>query len=1148
MIAQHVYSRCMEGYFSKTAAIADSTTVTMRVDAFRRQEQAKEIAQKCEDISTLEDTRPVPDEFSGVYRGVLKIRRINRQLTLICRSYRLHSDQNSQGGRGGEFRDFTYSTNYLISGEDKEQFLANPESCLALQDFEPYPSIVKRIQESYRLGKNGRIEASEEYSLFHHDTKEASFQVFQKAGFTRELFIDYISGILHRISNSHYAGHGSEKVLVVLPKQFNTPWEASGGNPYAEEVLVATLKLLPSFVAGQLNATTGGRTNPDASVLDGYHLVFMENAPTREWVQKGYYVIDLENQQSYLPENLDTNFASFLWNNLNSTERIQSFLQEYVSIFGDGDVDHSPEKFTLVMQLLRESNSNFADVKTRSHLLSELVGYSEESGWYPKGIALAQSALRQESMAPTNNPMLEKELLAMLSGEEYPEELKNLSVEILVQDTYKGSAEDDTVSFIYELAEKEDLTVLDKISRANKSVLANTATKWYENESLMDFYTEVLRSSKISGSQNIKKEILEILTGWHRIFLEQGDWGHCSQIVSILAEHLEDEHLPMESRQEIYRSLFYLVYYGNESGMKDALTLIKKEEKKNASNPECLIALWNVFKSYGMEYKKPLGSAVIGQMVYFAVGREERFLEGEWEPLYQHFAEISVSTRSLDALNDFRRYFEQWEGRLKERAHRSFFHKAMYLAEWSNMEIAGKWVKTDLSYLRKLLSYCREENQVRKGAELLYKRYQLEQTVDAKRNFFANELNTEERCLVEMQYQLTSQEDPILDRSFMVFQDEEVRDGILRTIDAFDLSKPDEVANASDKYFTLVKAYGETKRIPDNLHNLCQYFGREMQKLQSCSLDRTFYQTVQKGIHVYFGKQEPRRAVELQEEDVLLLKNMGVLPLGTSWEGLDTLVEFLELPDNTVTEEFISMRHAMIKCQDWTWKEVYLHFLERKCEHLRADKHSLEYLLNVALLAEQMYEEKTGSADFDLNNITQLSTGALTHENRLGTAMSMLAVIKRYLDQRYNDEGVYGLTPARKTLLMEILRASKQNPRLFADDLMLKKYIQLSREDKAILEKNGFRREIRELPKEWQEKYGVKKQQSASEVVVPLVVGGILLVLGIAAVVVFSVLYSKIGSHIGNIVGMSLVAAGFLGTVITMIFMLLSGGNDQDFM
>ena len=87
MIGQHIYSRCTEGYFSRSGSKGDSTTVTISRDMFAREDQAKLVARECEAVGTLEDIRPVPSEITGTYRGVLKIKRLNQQLTVVSRAY-----------------------------------------------------------------------------------------------------------------------------------------------------------------------------------------------------------------------------------------------------------------------------------------------------------------------------------------------------------------------------------------------------------------------------------------------------------------------------------------------------------------------------------------------------------------------------------------------------------------------------------------------------------------------------------------------------------------------------------------------------------------------------------------------------------------------------------------------------------------------------------------------------------------------------------------------------------------------------------------------------------------------------------------------------------------------------------------------------
>ena len=55
MIGQHIYSRCTEGYFSRSGSKGDSTTVTISRDMFAREDQAKLVARECEAVGTLEE-------------------------------------------------------------------------------------------------------------------------------------------------------------------------------------------------------------------------------------------------------------------------------------------------------------------------------------------------------------------------------------------------------------------------------------------------------------------------------------------------------------------------------------------------------------------------------------------------------------------------------------------------------------------------------------------------------------------------------------------------------------------------------------------------------------------------------------------------------------------------------------------------------------------------------------------------------------------------------------------------------------------------------------------------------------------------------------------------------------------------------------
>lgn len=467
MIGQHIYSRCLEGYFSKSGLNADSTTVTISMNMFARVEQAKLVAKECEKISTLEDIRPVPQEIQGAYRGVLKIRRLNQQITVVCRSYRLHSTGS------GESRDFTYGSSYILAGDDKEHFLESPEYVLNIQDFEAYPSVMQRIQESRMQGNGGKIEANEEYSLFRSNALEISTDIFQKAGFTKELFVEYISSIIQRVSLSHYSGHENDKVLIILPRAYNQGWERSGGNAYAEEILVATMKLLPTCVEEQLNATTGGREDPTAPVLDGYQLVFMEPCNTKSWKLSEYSVIDLDQQESWISKDLDTSYGEFLWNYLNAPEVREKFEKEYESLFNEGkseEQDQAPEKFSFLLDLHCQETDGFADIHKRHRLLFDLLDYNEE-GWTERSTYVAAEILKLEIREPQYDTRLENALLELAEQETCPSELKPFIVTVLLQNILNGNGREESIQWI--CREIQNDMVVSKLREANQYVLQN---------------------------------------------------------------------------------------------------------------------------------------------------------------------------------------------------------------------------------------------------------------------------------------------------------------------------------------------------------------------------------------------------------------------------------------------------------------------------------------------------------------------------------------------------------------------------------------------------------------------------------------------------------------------------------------------------
>ena len=148
------------------------------------------------------------------------------------------------------------------------------------------------------------------FCLFKNPQKKTEISVFERAGFTQELFIDYISSIVQRVGYMDYRGHENDKVLVVLPDQFRPAWNATGGNGYAEQIIAATLKVLPDFISQNISAVSCGGANPEASVLKGYQLIFMESGFAKEWVNSEYSIIDLQNKKSYVSGDLDTSYGN----------------------------------------------------------------------------------------------------------------------------------------------------------------------------------------------------------------------------------------------------------------------------------------------------------------------------------------------------------------------------------------------------------------------------------------------------------------------------------------------------------------------------------------------------------------------------------------------------------------------------------------------------------------------------------------------------------------------------------------------------------------------------------------------------------------------------------------------------------------------
>lgn len=1140
MIGQHIYSRCLEGYFSKSGLNADSTTVTISRNMFVREEQAQRIARECEKISTLEDIRPVPDEIHGVYRGVLKIRRLNRQITVICRSYRLHSDQGQAGvfSGGGESRDFTYGSSYILSGEDKEQFLKHPEYCLNIQDFEPYPSVMKRIEESRAQGRNGRIEANEGYSMFQNPCREVNPKVFQQAGFTKELFVEYISGIIQRVSYSHYEGHEKDKVLVILPKQFNPSWKRCGGNGYAEEILVATLKILPKCVATQLSATTGGMQNPEASVLEGYQLIFMEPGLTKEWRRSEYSVIDLNRQECFVTEGVDKNYGEFLWDYLFEEAVRQNFEKQYTAVFGEKiivDGDNSPEKFALMLQFLQEEKNNFADGRKRSRILAELVGYCSEN-WTERGIELAFRGLRAEVRQPGYSRSLEEELLVLIKKESCPEKLKEVITEVIVQNILQGNAGSESVYWVCNNLQDKDPVTENVVRNANKFIAFNKEVDWCTHKSLIDLYFQICGNKEILTDTPVKREIFTILSDWYLNFLEKNDWQNCVKITQILAEQLADPGLSREVRGNIYQDLIYLLVFGEENSRRQISEILKKEERRFASKPENAELFWNCFQNQMQREDAAANEDVIWQMTYLAVSQDEAFLKNEWEPLHRYFVQTFGYRYTKEVFVTTREYFFNWIKNIRDSEKKQLVCSAIAIAEQNNIEYGQQYYLADMQELRKSIEILEENGMRRVAAELLYKRYLTAVDTEQRQLFFLQQLNKKEQWQIILLWAFAKAEDPVINTVFSELYDN--RRELLQVVAGFEWKEEREVRVTAKIYFLAMqtcinKKYGNSASIC----SWCSLYRNEINDIRQVAGETEFSAGVNKSVQELLAKQEPNCVQNLEMEDVVFLKDAGLLPLGENWGVLDRLSEIYSVDPHMISEEFLMIRNRIIYESESFRKQIYLEALETKRKQLAGQNPGEELIYNIVLLEEQMMQEAERDGKFDLQRTARRIYGNVGKEELLECALRLLYVIRSYGADM--GMGIYDCGYVRKQLIRNVNYLAKTKPELFANKKILYEYRQLGNEDKAVMIQGGLDEYLKELPTDWQVNYGVREYGSKTGILIPCIFAGVFLLLGIGIELAFFFLYGSIGANASMVSAIVLVVVGIIGDIAVLRWMLV---------
>ena len=113
---------------------------------------------------------------------------------------------------------------------------------------------------------------------------------------------------------------------------------------------------------------------------------------------------------------------------------------------------------------------------------------------------------------------------------------------------------------------------------------------------------------------------------------------------------------------------------------------------------------------------------------------------------------------------------------------------------------------------------------------------------------------------------------------------------------------------------------------------------------------------------------------------------------------------------------------------------------------------------------------------------------------------------------------------------------------VFADDQILKLYKRVSGKDNLFIEQMGIKDCFKELPVEWQNKYGIREVRSGAEIIIPGIFAGVFLLLGIG-LEVFFFKFGNIRVQAAMIIGMILTAVGVVGDIVTMIILLFSLNN-----
>ena len=1110
MIGQHIFSRCLGGYFSQSTMVADSTTVTIAAGNFAQESHARLVAKECEKISTLEDSRSVPDNLNGKpYRGVLKIRCLNAQITVVCRSYRLHwvntQEAFDQTARG-ESRGFTYSSNYLVSDVDRENLLRHPECFLNIQDFEPYPSVMRRIEESRNNGHGGRIEASTEYSLFKSPYKEVSPEIFLKAGFTESLFVDYISSIIERVSLQRYQGHENGRVLVILPDAFNAPWRDSGGNVYAEQVLAITMKILPEFVSGQLNAFVGGLPNPDSNILHGYQLVFMENGNTREWRKSEYSIIDLNTQSSYVTPGIDKTYAGFLWENLYNSSRLE-YEERYKAFFGADRVerwDNSLRKLCFFLEYMKENRTQFSDTEKRGGLLADIFLFCGER-WEQPALDAAVRMLELEEENSCFCSELEKQITLQLEKGDYPEILKEGMISWLVGKLISGGEDERSVKWLSAAVVNKDHYTTEQLRNGYTKIRETEPEEWIANSALLLFYRNICDNKNIAPENPIKKDTVSILLDGYGHFQLKREWGCCVKIIEILSKLLNDPYLEDENRKKIYSGLFYMVFFGEDESVSTAISILDEERNEISGNTRCESFFWDSYcgqmKGFLSEQGRiRLNDDVIRYLVYFALSRDDGFMETEWAKLYREMLKGLAEREREDLFESVRRNIEACGSVFGEEK----TSRLVYLSEKMNLVDSGRYYRPAVNDMRAYsLMYTKENGLFYEAAELLYLRFILESEQN-RDNLIANQMRIEEKVDTLLMILIRERKNVTdlskTERRTLYLN----RETVLMEMVRLKIGDEDILKRLGRNYLYILKDYVDNETLENERSEDADLFVRwfriytqEMPAITRSGMDRTFISQCRRDFTEILDKTYSGKLAQFDIgdfKDYLLWE----LPLSEGHtEQLRLLYQISSFTESTDLESYIQMRNSIIEEKSVDMKKACCKFLEEKRVEMTpssVQEKVPSLIYHIALLEEQTkseYNVKGLKSDVLKIIFSRIYKGQYLNREVMDQLMMItgMKLLQANDDCRLDEPDIkssgqilsYSCNSTQTCILNGIetylskIDNVKELQELFENELVFTAFDRLDRETKY-----AFRKQMSiymcEASGKWCKKYGVQKR------------------------------------------------------------------------